>query len=132
LKTELSPQGRLALMQCRADLLIARKLWPEARAEAEALLRLAPLDGNALLTVGRSYAEEHDLPRAMLAFESAYRIPDSAYRASLELAAIELRNRRYAKGVEYLEKALSIQRTDAVEDYLARAKMLLSLGPSSG
>ena len=132
LKTELTPPGRLALLQGRADLLIARKRWPEARAEAEALLKLAPLDGRALLTVGRTYAEEQDFPHAMLAFEAAYRIPESTYRASLELAGLELRNRRYDKSVEYIEKALSIQRTDSVEDYLARVKTLLGHDANAG
>jgi predicted Zn-dependent protease len=125
LKTELTPQGRPAFLQLCADLLIARKRWPEARAEAEALLKLDPLNGTALLTLGRTYAEEHDFAHATLALEAAYRIPESTYRASLELAGIELRNRRYAKSVEYLEKALSIQDTDQVEDYLARVKTLL-------
>jgi len=132
LKTAPTPQGRLALLQCRADLQIARKHWTEARTEVEALLKLAPLDGNALLTLGRTYVEEHDLAHATLAFEAAYRIPDSIYRASLELAGIELRNRRYAKSVEYLEKALSIQKTETVEDYLARVKTLLGHDTNSG
>jgi len=125
LKTELTPQGRPAFLQLCADLLIARKRWPEARAEAEALLKLDPLNGTALFTLGRTYAEEHDFAHATLALEAAYQIPESTYRASLELAGIELRNRRYAKSVEYLEKALSIQETDQVEDYLARVKTLL-------
>lgn len=132
LKTDLTPQGRLAVLQSRADLLIARKRWADARTEAETLLKLAPLSGRALLTVGRTYAEERDVPRAMLAFEAAYRIPESTYRASLELAGLELKNRRYAKSVEYLEKALSIQKTETVEDYLARVKTLLARGTDSG
>lgn len=132
LKTDLTPPGRLAVLQARADLLIARKRWPEARVEAEALLKLAPLDGLALLTVGRTYAEEHDVPRALLAFEAAYRIPDSTYRASLELAGLELKNRRYAKSIEYLEKALSLQKSEAVEDYLARVRTLVVRDSTSG
>jgi predicted Zn-dependent protease len=125
LKTELTPQGQPAFLQLCADLLIARKRWPEARAQAEALLKLDPLNGTALLTLGRTYAEEHDFAHAMLALEAAYRIPESTYRASLELAGIELRNHRYVKSVEYLEKALSIHETDQVENYLARVKTLL-------
>ncbi len=132
LKPELTPAGRLALLQCRADLAIARQHWPEARAHAQDVLKIAPLDGRALLTVGRTYAEEHDFARAMLAFESAYRVPESTYRASLELAALELRNRRYAKSVEYLEKALSIQKTETVQDYLARVKTLVGHDANAG
>ena len=132
LQTELTPPGRLAVLQGRADLLLARKRWAEARAEAEALLKLAPLDGDALLTLGRTYAEEHDYAHATLAFEAAYRVPAGTYRASLELAGLELRNRRYAKSVAYLEKALSIRRTDSVEDYLARVKTLLVQEANAG
>ena len=43
----------------------------------------------------------------------------------LELANIELKNRHYAKSVEYLQKALSIEKTDAVEDFLARVKTMV-------
>ena len=132
LKPELTPQGQLALLQGRANLLIAHKRWAEARAQAEAVLKIKPLDGKALLTVGRTYAEEHDFAHAMLAFEAAYRIPESAYRASLELAGLELKNRRYAKSVEYIENALSIQKSDTVEDYLARVKTLLGRDATSG
>jgi tetratricopeptide (TPR) repeat protein len=125
IKGEPTPAGRLALLQTRADLLVARKRWPEARREIEALLALAPLDGRALLTLGRTHLEEKDLPRATFAFEAAYRITESAYQASLELANIELKNRRYAKSASYLEHALKLQKSDAVEDYLARVKTLV-------
>jgi tetratricopeptide (TPR) repeat protein len=132
LAAKVTPDGRLALLQCRADLHVARRQWPEARAEAEALLKIAPLNGGALVTVGRTYAEELDFSRAMLAFEAAYRIPESTYRASLELAAIELKNRRYEKSIEYLERALSIQKSDSVEDYLARVRSLVARGGNPG
>jgi tetratricopeptide (TPR) repeat protein len=132
LQGELTPQGRLARLQTRADILMAKKRWADARTEIEALLKLAPLDGNALLTLGRIFANEHDFARAMLNFEAAYRIPESTYRACLELAGIELRNRRYTKSIEYLEKALRLQRTDTVEDYLARVRVLLGPGASDG
>ncbi len=124
-KGELTPAGRLALLQTRTDLLMAKKLWPDARREIEALIALAPLNGRALLTLGRIYVEEKDLPHATFAFQTAYRIPESTYQAGLELANIEVRSRHYGKAVGYLEKALSLQRSDAVEDYLARVRSLL-------
>ena len=132
LKGEPTPAGRLALLQARAELLMAKKLWPEARREIEALLALAPLNGRALLTLGRTHLEQKDLPHAAFAFEAAVRIPETAYPASLELANIELKNRRYAKAVEYLERALRLQRTDAVEDYLAHIRALVPPEANSG
>ena len=124
------PEGdlRLGWLQARADLYAAQKRWPAARTELDTLLGLAPLNGRALLALGRAYANEGELERAGLAFESAARVTTSAYSASLELANLELRNRHYAKCVDYLVQALAIQRTDTVEDYLARIRTLVAAG----
>jgi tetratricopeptide (TPR) repeat protein len=115
----------IELRQTRADLLAAEKKWPEERAELDGLLKLQPLNGKALISLGRSYAAEEDVPRATLAFETAYGVKDSTYVASLELANIELRNRHYARCVDYLQKALSIEKTDEVEDFLVRVRSLV-------
>ena len=121
---DLPPAARIELLQVRADLAMARRRWPEARRQVEALLAIAPLDGTALLTLGRTYLEEGNVPRATVAFEAACRIPDATYPASLELANIEVMNRHFAKSAEYLEKALSLEKSDAVSDYLARVRTL--------
>ena len=117
-------RGGIDLMQARADLLAAQRKWPEARAQIEELLRLDPMNGRALISLGRAYNAEDDVPRATLAFEAAYRILGSTYTASLELANIELKARHYPKCVEYLQKALSIERTDAVQDFLVKVRTL--------
>lgn len=115
----------VALRQAKADLYAAERRWPDARQQVEDILKEDPLNGQALLSLGRAYAAEDNLPRATLAFESAAAIKSSTYEASLELANIELKNRHYAKSAEYLQKALNIERTDAVEDDLARVKALV-------
>jgi len=124
-----SDGGRIAARLLRADILMARGRWPEARAQAEAVLRLDPMHGPALVVVGRTHAGEHDFARAAFAFEAACRVPETTYRASLELAAIELRNRRPDRAVGHIEKALSIQKSDTVENYLARVRALLARDP---
>jgi tetratricopeptide (TPR) repeat protein len=122
------PHGELSVNvhQARADLLAAEKKWPEERRELDALLTIAPLNGRALISLGRSYAAEDNTARAQLAFETAYGVPSSTYIASLELANIELRNRHYSKCVEYLERALSIEKTDDVRDFLVRVRSLVT------
>jgi tetratricopeptide (TPR) repeat protein len=122
--TEGEDADGIELRQTRADLLAAQKRWPEERKELDGLLTLQPLNGKALLSLGRAYAAEDDMPRATLAFETAYGVKDSTYVASLELANIELKNRHYARSVDYLQKALSIEKTDEVEDFLVRVKTL--------
>lgn len=121
---KLSPGGQVQYLQSKADILSAQKRWPEARRTLDSLLTLAPLNGRALMGLGRAYAAEGDVPRATFAFESATQVSSTAYAACLELANIEIKNRHYAHAVDYLEKALNLQRTDAVEDYLARVKTL--------
>jgi tetratricopeptide (TPR) repeat protein len=121
---EVPPGEAIALMQARADLSMARGDFPGARRQAEALLAAEPLNGRGLLTLGRSYLKEKDPARASLAFESAIRVPDAAYEASLELANIELMDRHFGKAAQFLEKALSIERTDAISDYLAKVRIL--------
>jgi tetratricopeptide (TPR) repeat protein len=122
--SKVSPAGRSSYLLSRAELQAAQNKWPEARATLEELLKAEPLNGQALLSLGRVYLGEGNLPRAQFAFESAYQVPDSLYRACLELATLELKNRHFSKTVEYLEKALSIQKTAPVQDFLARVKPL--------
>jgi tetratricopeptide (TPR) repeat protein len=123
---EAGATGGIELLQTRADLLAAEKKWPEARKEIDEILKVEPLNGRALVSLGRAYDAEDEVPRATLAFEAAFNVPAATYVASLELANIELRNRHYAKCVEYLQKALSIEKTDAVEDFLARVRTLVA------
>ena len=112
--------------QLKAELHLAREEWAEARHELEALLQLAPLNGPALLALGRTYVAEEDFARAALAIEAAAQVPETTYRACLELANLSLRSRDYGKCCELLERALALHRTDAVADYLARIKPLVA------
>lgn len=121
----LTPASRIEWLRARADLRLAQKQWAEARKEIEALLALEPLNGRGLLALARTYQEEGNLPRAAFAYESAIRIPEAAYEASVELANIEIQNRHFAKSVEHLERALSLQKTDAIEDTLVRVRSLV-------
>jgi tetratricopeptide (TPR) repeat protein len=114
------------LHQEQADLLAGEKDWSGARRELDLVLKKEPLNGRALVSQGRAYAGEDDIPRATLSFETAYTVAASTYVASLELANIELRNKHYAKTIEYLQKALSLERSDAIQDFLARVRTLVS------
>jgi tetratricopeptide (TPR) repeat protein len=130
LPAKLSPAGNCTRLLLRAQLATSAKRWPEARRDLEALLAEQPLYGPALLALGLVHVGEGDDSRASLAFESASRQPDTAYRASLELANLELRNKHYARSVEHLQKALSIERSDAVQDYLDRVRTLVPDEPT--
>lgn len=123
---QVSAGRQVEYYQTRADLQMARKRWPEARVELEALLALEPLHGRALLRLGRTYTAEENYVRAGFAFEAAYRLPETCYHASLELANLQLRDRHYDKAAQYLEEALSIEKSDQIADYLERVRGLIT------
>ena len=129
LEPKVSPGKQVSFRLARAEWFTAQKQWTAARVEFEAILQQAPFNGRALLGLGRSHAAENDPARALLAFEAAFRVADTKYLACLELANVELRNRNYRRSVDYLQQALSIERTGPVEDYLARIKSLVNDDP---
>jgi len=125
LPATLSPAGRVTRLLVQAQIARAAERWDDARRDLEAVLAVEPLNGPALLALGSVHAAQGDDARASFLFDSATRVPDTAYRASLELANLELRQRHYARSVDHLKKALSLERSDAVADYLARVQTLV-------
>jgi len=120
-----SAGGREEFLQVKADLFSARKKWDAARDTLQELLRLAPMNGKALVSLGRVYTAEGDAVQATLAFEAAVQTRDGTFSASVELATIELKNRHYEKSVSYLERALSFQKSQDLEDILTRIRTLV-------
>lgn len=122
---KLGVENRAAFLQTEADLLAAQQKWGAARKALDELLRLNPMDGHALVSLGRTYAAEGDEVHATLAFEAAVQTKEGAHPASLALAHIELKHRHYERSVSYLETALSIERNQDVEDILTRVRSLV-------
>jgi tetratricopeptide (TPR) repeat protein len=98
---ELTPAGRPVYLQTKSDLLAARKQWREARKLLEELLQTEPLNGRALLSLGRTYAAEDDLVHAAFAFH----IPGQPRAGKPRAQEPSLRQVRgvSAKGIEHRE-----------------------------
>lgn len=126
LPATLSPAGRTTRLLVQAQLAVTAKRWAEARRDLETILADEPMHGRALLELGAVHVGEGDDTRAAFVFEAASRVPGTTYRASLQLANLEIRNRNYARGVAHLQKALSLEHTDEVADYLARVRTLVT------
>lgn len=109
----------------KAELLSAKKEWSKAKELLGQLLTAEPMNGGALISLGRVQLAEGDAARASLSFEAAQQIPASAFQANLQLANLELRERHYDKAVALLEKALKIEKNAVVENYLAQVKSMI-------
>ncbi|AOS43855.1 tetratricopeptide repeat protein [Lacunisphaera limnophila] len=125
LPATLTPAGRVTRLLVQAQIARAAQRWAKARRDLETVLADEPMNGAALLALGAVHVGEGDDIRAAFVFEAASRVPEATYRASLELANLELRNRNYPRSVEHLRKALSLEHTDEVADYLARVRALI-------
>ena len=130
LPATLSPAGRLTRLLVQAQIARAAERWADARRDLEAILAEDPMHGPALLALGSVHVSAGDDARAAFVFETAVQVPAAAYRASLELANLELRLHNYARSVGHLQKALSIEHTDEVADYLARVRTLVEPDPA--
>lgn len=125
LPATLSGPARITRLLVQAQIARAAERWAEARRDLEAILAAEPMHGPALLALGTVHAAQGDDTRAVFLLESATHVPESAYRASLELANLELRQKHYARSVEHLRNALKLEHSDAVADYLARVQTLV-------
>lgn len=123
-RRSLSPAGQVDYLLSRSEIQVARKQWPEAAATLQELLRADPLNGVALLSLGRVYLAQGDVIHAGFQFDAALQVPDATYRACLELANLEVKGHHYDKAIGLLQRALTLQRTDAVQDFLVRVKVL--------
>lgn len=123
---DLPPDLSVARHLARADLHAARKEPEKEKEQLDAALALDPLNGRALLAVGRYYKARDDLARADSIFESAAQQAKYAYRACLELADIALKTRRYQRGLEFLERALALEKTVPLQQYIAKIKLVIA------
>ena len=71
------------------------------------------------------YMEEHVYPNERLFYEQASQLPECAYQANLELANLALNSKDYRQSAAHLRVALNLQRSTALQDYLARVSALV-------
>ena len=120
------PTG-IEIRQTRADLLAAQKKWAQAREELDGLLKIAPLNGRALISLGRAYDERMTTSPArpsLLSRLSASRTAPMSRASSFREHRAEEPALRQERGIPS-QKALSIEKTDDVQDFLVRVKTLV-------
>lgn len=126
LASQVSADQRIEFLQAEAALRAGQARWPEARAVCERILQLEPFNAPALLGLGAALKALGETTAADLVFERASRVPESAYRAWIELADSALRHRFYVRALGFLEQAASIQRSPPLEASLARVRFIIA------
>ncbi len=116
--TLLEKEDRLRFLHLRARLALQAEQYTQAVQYLENLLQDSPLDGAALLLLGKTYARLEDPIRAAIAFERAAKTNSHAPDALLEHARMLVNLEDYQAGLQLLRQAQQIQPRSHVEAYL--------------
>ena len=123
---EVLPETRFRLIMAKAGLYAARHEDQKQKEQLTAALALDPLNGKALLAMGRFHKDHDDMARADIALEAASSQPEYAYRACIELADVALKTRRYQRGLDYLERAMALEKTVLLHQYITKMKLIVA------
>jgi tetratricopeptide (TPR) repeat protein len=93
----------------------------------EEIIRLDPLDGEALMLLAQHYAstgKEGDVDRAMLYYERAAGIEQFAANAKVRHAQIFVSQSRFAEAIQLLRQAQEIKPREDVARYLEQVERI--------
>lgn len=90
----------------------------------EELVRLNPLDGEALLLAGDHYARHGEPERAVFRFEAAAQLEGFEAESLLKQAQLKVQQQKYTEAVELLRRAQRIEPKDNVARYLERVEQV--------
>ena len=119
------PSGRTSVALALAELALARGDFSAARGLLEELSRSEPMNGRALLALGKAVGGLGDSARACVLLEHATHIQESAYAACVELANLELRLQHHERSLQFASIALGLERSAALEQFVAQLRALI-------
>ncbi|MGJ8673628.1 tetratricopeptide repeat protein [Rubritalea sp.] len=90
----------------------------------EEVLKLAPLDGEALMMLAGVKANEKEYEHAALLYQRAENIPAIQYRALVESAKMLVTQKRYKSALQQLIAAQELQPSESLEKYLNAVESL--------
>jgi len=103
--------------ELRADILMARKEFPDAIRAYDQILKESPNDAEVLNKVGVAYQQLIDLNRAEHYYKRAVKADKSFASAINNVGTVEYEKKHWGKAIGYYKKALDV-RTDMASVYV--------------
>jgi tetratricopeptide (TPR) repeat protein len=100
------------VQEMRADILMAKKMYPEAVKEYEHLLSQSPKDAELMNKIGVAFQEEGDSQTAGRYYKRAVKADKSYVSAVNNLGTIEYEKRHYGKAIRWYKQALDLKSAD--------------------
>ncbi|MFP4139711.1 MAG: tetratricopeptide repeat protein [Phycisphaerae bacterium] len=119
---------RKDLLKLEARIAVARGADEKQVKILEEIVRLDPMDGEALMLLGRHYAnapgDKRDIEKAIFYYELAEKNEKFEADAKVQHAQLLVREEEYDKAIPLLKSAQSIQYRDNVQKYLEQVQRI--------
>ena len=115
---ELDPEGQKDLLRIRARLAVAEGAKDEELRTLEEIVRLDPLDGEALILLGQAERQAGDVEQAIFYFERAANMEEFEADAKVRHAQVLAAQGKYAEALPLLRRAQALDPRDNVADFL--------------
>ncbi len=119
---------RAEVLRVRARIAVAEGAAEEQVEILEEIVALDPLDGDALIMLGRHYGRNGDVERAVLTLERAAALADFEARAVLRHAQVLVEAQRYADALPLLRRAQNLDPREAIQRYLEQVERAAGSG----
>lgn len=97
---------------------------PETVAVLQEILKLDPLDGEALMLLGQHYAKQNEPDKASLAYETASKIEAFEVEASIRWAQVLVGMDRHADAIPLLRRAQELRPRESIARYLEQVERI--------
>ena len=88
------------------------------------IIKLDPLDGEALMLLGQHYSRQNQPDRAILYYERAENLEAFEVNAKIRHAQVLVSMNRYAEAIPLLRRAQEVKPSDAVTQYLSQIERI--------
>ncbi len=124
----LDKTDRKDLLKLEARIAVARGADEKQVTILEEIVRLDPMDGEALMLLGRHYAnapeDKRDMEKAIFYYELAEKNEKFEADAKVQHAQLLVREEEYDKAIPLLKSAQSIKYRDNVQKYLEQVQRI--------
>lgn len=115
---ELSDAQTLELLNLQAEIALGRGDDATAAEMLEEVVRVDPMNGDALILLGNYHSRQGSFEEAQFFFERAQSLTEYQVEALIGHARMQVARRDYGKAVELLEQAQAIRPQRNVDNYL--------------
>ena len=115
---------RKSLLRLRAQIALAEGAGDEEARILEEIVALDPLDGEALILLGRHSERNEETEQAIFYYERAANIEATEADAKIRHGQLLVRNGKYVEALPLLRSAQQINYRENIQDYLVQVERL--------